>query len=574
MSTLTVNTEEDLAGWDGIQNIQIAQNITITSATASSFPLAYNSTSSTCTIDGGAFYMTINVGNTNEWKGLFYFNVPGTASNVLTIQYLFLSYGSGMLATLDSSLNSCSFLLNTKANTYNPYVNFNIVAIEASAVSSTTFSGLSFPGTSIGGFVGVLQAGSVYPASNSTSITFTNCYYSGNGLYYGSGYIAGSLPVTSLPNAVPVTISYTSCCYRCNNFFGTTTTIPSAGYFGNNSVAHDLTLNSCFVYTNTQNGQNNNCGITLDNWAFNMNNCYVNYRDAQGNTLNYYWLGGVPNTLSKSSTITNCWFCNLFQPTFGLTVYLCNGSATSICTLTNCAISNQTSNTNYVTLSNSVTNYIFNNPTDVAPFTSWSSSDWLYLNQSSPAQVPILNAFTVYPWNPVQYTNETSFPYYATLCICEGTFILTTEGYLPVEQITLNHSLLTVKGHSTKIKKIETRFAKDAGCVKIPTGFYSTNIPSQDVFLSDHHAIYLNEEGKYIHPFHAKEGTFQIKSGKEWGKELFYCIQTENYYQDILLASGLGIEGHIPLENLEHDWDCDTEKQVCTMHKRKKEEKD
>ena len=154
----------------------------------------------------------------------------------------------------------------------------------------------------------------------------------------------------------------------------------------------------------------------------------------------------------------------------------------------------------------------------------------------------------------------------ASICILEGTRILTTEGYVPIENLTIDHILVTRKGHTTRIVEILELDASNVRSVRIPKDAFGKDRPFEEVYISEFHAIYLDEQDTFLHVAHNNEKNFEIKKGKEWGKRRMYCIETEDYYKDILVAGGLGVEGYMALVKLRHGWECNiNESRVCNL---------
>ena len=573
----TASNQSELISWDGNSNLTITGSFSITSATFASFPRPVNPTTAGITIYGEAQVITINVGTSNDWYGLF--NSTG-ASYLVTVTNLNIVFVSGILNT--NGTTQPSLFWSTLPNITNPRVYFSGCSIDMTSAPVTSYANIVDNGIQFGGFIGTLDT-----LVGATAITLTNCLYRGPYYANGSPYIGGGNANGGAPGEIQCTVSYTSCfcdivnpagwgasaCGSSTNLGGLT-----GGFFANNSNLHTVSMDQCGLVVSTLNGQT----TVLNGFAGGtskftlLTNSYVYVADTSITTSQIIQFICQGN--STAYNISNCVFIQdpaiLQANTAFYTISQPISSFSPKITAIQCAFSSVTINTStfaFVTAgSETIFTYTYTDATNVTPFTSWNSPTtvWTNIGNASPTTPPYLLAFQTSPWTFSAYDSITSIPELPSVCILEGTRILTTEGYVPIENLTIDHILVTRKGHTTRIVEILELDASNVRSVRIPKDAFGKDRPFEEVYISEFHAIYLDEQDTFLHVAHNNEKNFEIKKGKEWGKRRMYCIETEDYYKDILVAGGLGVEGYMALSKLRHGWECNiNESRVCNLIK-------
>lgn len=572
----TANSEATLLAWDGASDLTITGSFSITysASVATDWPRPVNP-SSPITILGGAQVITIDVGNSNDWYGLF--NTTDVTQQLVTVTNLNIVFVSGVLNTNSSIVNfKPSLFWSVLANTTNPAVSFSGCSIDMTSSQVASYANIIDDisgGTQFGGFIGTLSS-----TNGATSITLTNCLYKGPYYANGSPFIGGG-NANGAPS-ISCTVSYTYCFCDIVNPTGwganpcgssTQTNGISGGFIANGSNVHTVSMDQCGLVVSTLNGQT----TILNGFAggtskfSSLTNSYVYVADTSITTSQKIQFICQGQTVSY--TISNCVFIQdpsiLQSNTAFYTIKEPLSPFSPKITATECAFSSFTQGSTYITTgTGTIFTYTYTDATDVVPFSTWSGSIWTNIGNASPTTPPYLLAFQTSPWTPSAYTSITSIPALPSICILEGTRILTTEGYVPIENLTKDHILVTRRGHTTKIVEILELDASDVRSVCIPKDAFGKDRPFEEVYISEFHAIYLDEQDTFLHVAHNNEKNFEIKKGKEWGKRRMYCIETEDYYKDILVAGGLGVEGYMALSKLRHGWECNiNESRVCNL---------
>jgi Hint domain len=140
---------------------------------------------------------------------------------------------------------------------------------------------------------------------------------------------------------------------------------------------------------------------------------------------------------------------------------------------------------------------------------------------------------------PPRLTREVGF--------VEGTKLLTTEGYRPVQSLRKGDLVLTLTGRPTLFTPIEwvgSRILKAATrdqptVVRILPHAIGNNMPFEDVVVAAEHGIFL-EWAFYLPRMLANGASIIEENGI--GRNL-WVIELERH--DILLASGLPIESYL-----------------------------
>jgi len=136
--------------------------------------------------------------------------------------------------------------------------------------------------------------------------------------------------------------------------------------------------------------------------------------------------------------------------------------------------------------------------------------------------------------------NPSSFPNISP-CYCPGTLILTEHGEVPVETLAIGDAVVTMSGEARSIKWIGRRSyagrfvigQKDILPVCIKAGAIGDNVPRRDLWISPHHAMYL--EGVLIE---ARDlvNDVTIYQAERVEKVEYFHIELETH--DVILAEG------------------------------------
>jgi hypothetical protein len=155
-----------------------------------------------------------------------------------------------------------------------------------------------------------------------------------------------------------------------------------------------------------------------------------------------------------------------------------------------------------------------------------------------------LNSSSALPPDSLINVNQ-STPY--LFCFLAGTDILTTRGPIKIEDLTLEDTALTHDGQEKSIKWVGTqtvdnniRTSAHQAPVKIARGALGDNLPSNDLFVTGSHAIYL--DGQLINASVLVNGsTITQVSLKDLPDTFtYYHIETEAH--EAIIANGLAAE--------------------------------
>jgi hypothetical protein len=129
-------------------------------------------------------------------------------------------------------------------------------------------------------------------------------------------------------------------------------------------------------------------------------------------------------------------------------------------------------------------------------------------------------------------------------CYCRGTLIETKNGPQNVETLEIGDEVVTASGVARPIKWIGRRSylgrfvmgRKDILPICIKAGALADNLPSRDLWISPHHAMYFEDEGGVL--IEAKElvnGISIVQAGRVDKVEYFH-IELESH--DVIIAEG------------------------------------
>jgi hypothetical protein len=126
-------------------------------------------------------------------------------------------------------------------------------------------------------------------------------------------------------------------------------------------------------------------------------------------------------------------------------------------------------------------------------------------------------------------------------CYCPGTLILTERGEVPVEDLVIGDAVITRSGAARPIKWIGRRAysgrfvqgKKDILPVCIKAGAIDDQAPRRDLWISPHHAMYL--DGVLIEGIDLVNGVTIIQASEVERVEYFH-IELETH--DVIIAEG------------------------------------
>jgi hypothetical protein len=133
-------------------------------------------------------------------------------------------------------------------------------------------------------------------------------------------------------------------------------------------------------------------------------------------------------------------------------------------------------------------------------------------------------------------------------CYCRGTLIRTERGDLPVEVLTVGRTVLTKSGEERPIKWIGRRSyggrfimgRKDMLPICVKAGALDDSVPQRDLWLSPHHALYL--DGMLIEAKDLINGVSIVQVDAVEQVEYFH-IELETH--DVIVAEGALAESFI-----------------------------
>ncbi|MGB7099542.1 MAG: Hint domain-containing protein, partial [Xanthobacteraceae bacterium] len=140
----------------------------------------------------------------------------------------------------------------------------------------------------------------------------------------------------------------------------------------------------------------------------------------------------------------------------------------------------------------------------------------------------------------VDVTNDTT-TIEAAPCYCPGTLILTDRGQKPVESLKIGDRVMTISGVTRPIKWIGKRSyggrfvmgRRDILPVCIRAGALDDNVPRRDLWISPHHAMYL--DGVLIEAKDLINGVSVVQAESVDNVE-YYHVELDSH--DVIIAEG------------------------------------
>ena len=398
------------------------------------------------------------------------------------------------------------------------------------------------------GFLCGLSTDIPFPSSN--SYTITQCRYIGplvGGSFVATGYTGGSTTYST-----NISISQCVAIIQSPTYYS----VNAGGFCGNQMRLHSTTIEQSIVNFNELISFNNQdvggfFGSLCGNFIINNSYLIWDYESFTIPTNSILYVIGMQMNSGNTGNIDSCYFVSSTSNSLPFQSF--NGNGIDLI-VQNCAFQDGYIYNFSRTWNNNITNYTYSttDPQTINPFSLWNlSTIWtLSSNTSSPL---LLQTFQISPFLPSSYTEANDILSLTNLCIFEGTFVLTLDGYKKIEKITTQDSLVTADGQITKIKQIIPFFNPCLSCVHIPPHFFQENIPFDHVYVSLYHALFVNNT--YIHPIHRMD-IFRdlVQKAKMYKKEQSFCIETVDYENDLLLWSGSSVEGYGMQDK--YIWDC------------------
>ena len=139
------------------------------------------------------------------------------------------------------------------------------------------------------------------------------------------------------------------------------------------------------------------------------------------------------------------------------------------------------------------------------------------------------------------------------ICMAQGTLISTLSGPIAIELLKIGDIILSYIGDEIKIKDltcVKTNL-KYNRLFKIPKNKIKENVPFEDLYLSEGHAIKV--DNKWHHMHHTNIGNVHSESGYI----NYYHIGIDNYFKYTLNANGVEVESYYKINDKEIlIWNC------------------
>lgn len=124
-------------------------------------------------------------------------------------------------------------------------------------------------------------------------------------------------------------------------------------------------------------------------------------------------------------------------------------------------------------------------------------------------------------------------------CFLAGTKILTTSGYVNIEDLSMDDKLISGDGRVIGIKSLSTTSTLDNSLCKIPVGTFGCDL---DTYISKHHAIFDRNSMRFVRPMDLPEyGELRVR---DYGRIEYYHIELFDKTIDTFIANGMIVEGN------------------------------
>jgi len=137
-------------------------------------------------------------------------------------------------------------------------------------------------------------------------------------------------------------------------------------------------------------------------------------------------------------------------------------------------------------------------------------------------------------------------------CYCRGTMILTGNGEVPVEKLSIGDTVITASGAARPIKWIGNRSyggrfiigQKDILPICVKMGAISDGVPHRDLWVSPHHALFI--DGVLIEAKDLVNGVSIIQADHTEHVE-YYHVELDSH--DVIMAEGVAAETYVDDDN-------------------------
>jgi hypothetical protein len=178
----------------------------------------------------------------------------------------------------------------------------------------------------------------------------------------------------------------------------------------------------------------------------------------------------------------------------------------------------------------------FNSQSQYQFGTDGLSTDHLYVSGEDTYNASFVNfAIFLYPIyepppTPTPIPNYISVPI-SDVCFTAGNMVLTTQSYVPIEQLDKNkHEIYQTSTSSKKIKEITKTQNWEKKLVCINKSAFEKNVPNKTTMITKSHKIYY--KGKFQT---AEDILLQHEQQKKFPKSIFYVPYTGQILYNVLL---------------------------------------
>ena len=142
-----------------------------------------------------------------------------------------------------------------------------------------------------------------------------------------------------------------------------------------------------------------------------------------------------------------------------------------------------------------------------------------------------------------------------TPCYCPGTLIKTARGEKRVEKLKIGDEVMTASGAARPIKWIGRRSyagrfvmgRKDILPICIKAGALDENVPKRDLWISPHHAMYLEREGGVLIEAKDLVNGVSIVQAERVEKVEYFHVELDTH--DVIIAEGALSETYLDDDN-------------------------
>jgi hypothetical protein len=400
--------------------------------------------------------------------------------------------------------------------------------------------------TGCGGISGTSTA-----ASSADVCIINNCFTTGAISGIGAGGICGS---NSGNNGGAINVYN---CYSTGAISGTNAGGIAGDSFGQLAVGMDHIYNCYSLGNITGNGAGGICGANAGISGGNcvVYNCYSRGIISGTTPTNMGGICGLNAGSSGNCLVFNCYtlttaggticganagansgrcavcFCYAAGTVTGVNTNMYSTSATTSASAPgNLAVSTiQTTATPIST----VTSKTYSNSTPVSTPTLFSNPFGAYFGSNSVYTFNLLSA----PFTTTSNYPTLSTAFASITCFTDTANILTTDGYVNVTKITVDHSVVCSDGHISKVVGVtcfSIPLCDETRPYTIPKNSLGDNYPPNDVTLSGNHLIWTGE--KWLAARNVVSAIREEYEGTD--RVVYYHIKLQRYSKDNLVVNG------------------------------------